>query len=244
MILVEIPSDDPTPELWEALLDLSAQRPSGWTLIGAQMVSLLGYEQGRAMHRVSGDADLLLDVRVLPGATRDFAQFLESVGYSLEGISPEGIGHRFVKASVAIDLLAPDGLRAGRTNVTTVPPARTVSVPGGTQALQRSEAVRVRINGREGVLNRPNLPGALILKARAIEVDDLPEAQGRDLAFLMALVDDPQVILDHLRRRELRHLRAVATWIDRSSSVWSAAPADLREDARGAAAFLLAASRS
>ncbi|HEX9698877.1 MAG TPA: hypothetical protein VGD06_05395 [Acidobacteriota bacterium] len=39
--MILIPDQDPrVRELWKALLELAAEHPEGWTLIGAQMVFL------------------------------------------------------------------------------------------------------------------------------------------------------------------------------------------------------------
>lgn len=58
-------------------------------------------------------------------------------------------------------------------------------VPGGTQALRRTELVEVAIGAHRGQIPRPSLLGALIIKARAVEVDDVPENQREDVAFLL-----------------------------------------------------------
>jgi excisionase family DNA binding protein len=44
---------------------------------------------------------------------------------------------------------------------------KALPTAGGTQALQRSEAVAVTVDGREGFVRRPNLLGALVVKAAA-----------------------------------------------------------------------------
>ena len=43
----------------------------------------------------------------------------------------------------------------------------TLSTEGGTQALQRTETVAVEVAGRKGRVRRPNLVGALVVKAAA-----------------------------------------------------------------------------
>ena len=93
-------------------------------------------------------------------------------------------------ATVSIDVLAPDGL-GSRTDLTTTPPGRTIQVPGGTQALDRTELLPVRTLERTGLVPRPSLLGAVVAKAIAVGVDDLPNGQRLDLAFLLGLVDDP-----------------------------------------------------
>src|SRR5919106_3562433 len=133
--MLHIPTDDPTLHVWRSLLHVARKRPDGWTLIGAQMVALHGLEQEREPPRPSADADIIVDARIVGTSVRDFAHFLEDEGFELEGINREGVGHRFISDDVSIDLLAPDGLKQDSRALTTIPPARTVQVPGGSQAL-------------------------------------------------------------------------------------------------------------
>lgn len=238
--MVEIlPADELDEEIWSTLVDLSAQRPEGWTLVGAQMVALHGFEAGRERVRASTDADILVNVRIIPAATREFSTHLQDTGFNLESVSAEGVGHRFVRGVVRIDLLAPDGLGA-RADVTTVPPARTVQVPGGSQALRRSESIVVQLDDRRGEIPRPNLAGALLVKARAVDIDDLPDAQRRDLVFLLSLVRDPDKLRDEISKAEKRWLRERAELRDRGHQAWRILT---REQADDAYAALLLLSR-
>ena len=43
----------------------------------------------------------------------------------------------------------------------------------------------------QALLPRPSLLGAIIVKAAAVAVDDLPQAQRQDLALLLSLIADP-----------------------------------------------------
>jgi hypothetical protein len=61
-------------------------------------------------------------------------------------------------------------------------------VPGGSKALRRIERVHVRLAARTGVLPRPDLVGALVLKSCAVDVDDAPEHQQQDVVFLLCPV--------------------------------------------------------
>lgn len=47
------------------------------------------------------------------------------------------------------DVLAPEG-HGPRADLTTTPPGRTLEVPGGTQALIRTELIPVRVGDAEG----------------------------------------------------------------------------------------------
>jgi hypothetical protein len=82
--MIEILAEDRrTRALWDAVMDLSDSQPEGWTLIGAQMVALHGFERGQTHSRVSLDADLLADVRVLDRAPQRLAEALQRNGFQL-----------------------------------------------------------------------------------------------------------------------------------------------------------------
>ena len=184
--MIEVPEmGDNLHAMWELLFRMQSEVHVKWTLIGAQMVQLHGFRLHRTPTRPSRDADVLVDCRLVAG-TEVVSGWLTKRGFRLDGISPDGIGHRFVSDNVSIDVLAPDHL-GERVSVGTIPPARTVRVPGGRRALNASSEFAVRSRGRNGRVPMPNLSGALVAKARAVAVDDLPEAQRRDVAFLLSL---------------------------------------------------------
>jgi hypothetical protein len=102
-----------------------------------------------------------------------------------------------------LDLLAPDGLRedprvSGRVT--------TVQVPGGTQALARTEVLEVEIEGVTRRLRRPRLLGAILIKARSLLVHDDPDAQRADLILLLSLIADPRAMAGELKGRERQWL--------------------------------------
>ena len=205
--------------LWEALIELDRRRPPAWTLIGAQMVALHGLGQGRTPPRSSLDADVLVDIRLVQDGTERFAEMLITAGFEFEGMNLEGIGHRYRRGGARIDVLAPDGV-GGRANVKTSPPARTVRVPGGSQALRRSRPVDVALRETRGKIPCPDLLGAILVKARAVEVDDVPESQLVDLAFLLGLVRDPRALAADLARGERGWLKRRKDLLDRNHSAW------------------------
>jgi len=217
---------------WDALLDLASRRSEGWTLVGAQMVILHGLERGRSLARATVDADVLVDVRAIRDGTARLSQLLVDSGFELEGVDAFGIGHRFFDGRTRIDVLAPDGLpKRGLRLTTTIPPARTVSVPGGTQALHRSRMVDIKRGRRTGLVPCPDLLGAILLKARAVDVDDLPEAQLSDLAFLLSLVEDPRQLAGQLKGRERSWLRRRGELLDRTCPAWRSIPERDADDA-------------
>ena len=114
---------------------------------------------------------MIVNARIV--AIPDFASRLEALGFQVDGMSPEGLAHRYRRGDGSIDVLAPDGL-GSRANLTTSRPGRTLQVPGGPQALQRVEHVDVRYHDRTGIVPRPSLLGAIIGKSCAVDVDDAP----------------------------------------------------------------------
>lgn len=186
------------------LIALAEAQSGSWTLIGAQMVALYAWDAG-IESRPSEDADVLANVRVTTSATRDVAGFLRERGYEPEE-SLTNVVHLFTRGNAEIDVLAPDGL-GPKSDITTIPGRHTIEVPGGSQALGRTDLVSVRTREIAGELPRPNLLGAILVKVRAIEVDDVPNAQRADLALLLELVDDPDVLRSELRNSERGWLR-------------------------------------
>lgn len=223
--MIDLSGRDDSGLVWESLLRLSQEEPYGWTLIGAQMVSLHAYENDRVPPRFTTDADVLVDVRVVAGGTERFVKTLGRLGFSLDGVSPDGIGHRFSSGNVSIDVLAPEGV-GERASLKTAANARTVSVPGGTQALRRTELIEVHVSGVTGVIPRPNLLGAILVKARAVTVDDVPMAQLRDVAFLCSLVDDPEELASRLQPAERKWLRIREELAIKDSRSWRFLTAD------------------
>lgn len=103
----------------------------------------------------------------------------------------------------------------------TVPNFRTVRVPGGTQALHRSAPVAVRTRSVTGTVPLPDLLGAILVKVRAIAVDDEPQAQRSDVAFLLSLVENPDELARHCSPAERRWLRKHPYFGDPHNACWN-----------------------
>lgn len=211
-------------KLWRATAELASTLPVGsWTLVGAQMVFLLAYEHGLPIGRTSGDVDLLMDVRALTGATREAANALERLGYEMDPPSPDGMAHRFRRADAVVDVLGPDGI-GPRTALVTIPPGRTIAVPGGTQALRRSRQVPVLLDGNVINLPCPSVLGAILIKTRAVDVSDDPDKHRRDLASLLAMVNDPRSLRQEMRSTERGWLRRRGELRDPAHAAWRGVP--------------------
>jgi hypothetical protein len=224
-------------ELWGTLIDLSEVRPGEWTLIGGQMVFLHAIEHGATPPRISTDLDVLINARITGRPIAAFAASVEDLGFELDGISPDGIAHRYRRNRVTIDLLAPEGL-GEHADLTTTPPGRTLQVPGGTQAIGRTELLPVETSTRSGHVPRPSLLGAIVGKAMAVAVDDAPNAQRLDFVFLLSLIDEPFALVGQLTTKDRRRIRARRELTDGEHRVWNELGTEARDRPRAALRIL------
>ncbi|WP_123954027.1 hypothetical protein [Streptomyces nigra] len=228
-VRVRIESDlltGPLVGLWGTLLDLSEKVPQDWTLIGGQMVLLHGLEHGRTPPAASLDLDVLADVISDQQSLRTLVAALEEMGFESTGVSPEGKTHRYKRddsaGALIVDLLAPDNL-GQRANLTTTPPGTTLEVPGGRQAVQRSESICAQLGDRVGTIHRPNLLGAIVGKAAALGIAaSSKEKHYRDLAFLLSLPVNPFDLKPQLTKSDLKKLKLAGSLLDADHAAWRA----------------------
>jgi hypothetical protein len=224
-------------DLWNALIDIGLSDHTDWVLVGGQMVLLHAIEHNAPWPRVSMDLDVIVNARIV-ASVRDFVVTLETLGFVLDGMSPELLAHRYRRGAASIDVLAPEGLNE-RTSLITTPPGHTLQVPGGTQALQRSELVEVSFEGRSGLVRRPSLLGAIIGKACAVDVDDAKQNQELDLAMLLSFVSDPFLMRDELTSKDRKRLGPRRTMLDPNHRVWRQMETEEANSSRTALAVLL-----
>ena len=236
LFLPTLPGHDDA--LWDTLIELTELRPGEWTLIGGQMVFLHAVENGAGPPRVSTDLDVLVNARIVTGGVAGFVAAIELRGFVLEGTSPEGLAHRYRRNGVSVDVLAPEGL-GPRTNLTTTPPGRTLQVPGGTQALTRTELLPIHTIRATGHVPRPALLGAIIVKAVAVDIDDTPDAQRLDLAFLLSLIEEPLDLAARMTPKDRRRLRARTELADPQHAAWQLLAPSQRDRARAALAIVV-----
>jgi hypothetical protein len=180
------------------------------------MVHLHCAERGRFPIRPTNDADTVIDVRADPTILHTFTRTLTDLGFTSAGISPEGRQHRWVRDQASIDVLLPEGIgeRAGeRLGVTGSP---TLSTAGGTQALQRSETVPVSVDGRARFVSRPNLVGALVVKAAAHSNHNDRDSRRhrRDFVVLAGLITASDFAVEDLNKTDRRRLRTIVSAIN------------------------------
>jgi hypothetical protein len=192
-----------------------------------QMVLLHALENGQVPAEPSQDGDVIADVRADRHALTQVVRQLYRLGFTLESISTDSLAHRYSRAAqprpVQVDVLGPDRL-GERADLTTTPPGRTVQVPGGTQALFRTEHVMITHQGRSGLIPRPTLLGAIVMKAAATELPG-PARHYRDLALLCSVVGDPFDLAGQLTAKDRQRLRKARALADDSHVAWSLVPA-------------------
>jgi hypothetical protein len=158
------------------------------------------------------DIDALGDARHRPSMTERIAQILKNLGgeLSLPPSTGEKIGYQFHARGETVEVLGPEGLKS---DPRTLAPLETIMVKGGTQALNRTEAVPISIDGAEPVIvRRPTLLGAILIKARALTAVRGKLAEHRqDLIRLLSFVHDPRALAesDNLTKSERKWLTAV-----------------------------------
>ncbi|MEO8633414.1 MAG: hypothetical protein ABI466_08630 [Chloroflexota bacterium] len=220
--------------VWETITEMSDWFAAPWTLIGARMVQLHAMAAGRSVPRLSLDADALADVRALPGATEELSATLIERGFELGETSTFGLSHRFVRGGVSVDVLGPDGLnRVGSRR--TVGKLHTVEVPGGTQALRRTQVQEVRIGKRRGRIPVPDLLGAILLRLAQSRSMTCPKTNGSISQSFLSLVGDVGLIRKDLRTTEKSWLRRRAEMGDPATGCWAYLSSD--DAQRGVATF-------
>jgi hypothetical protein len=195
--------DEESRKLWLALGDLVDRLPGDWVLIGGLMVQLHAIEHGITDVRLTRDIDVLGQARP-QGSLMAIDRALRADGFEPTGPDLEGFAHRYVRGDLIVDVLAPDGLSPAPNLGGGL---KAIGVPGGSQALRRSEVVTVSIDGNEFRLRRPTLLGAILIKSRSLMRHADPEAQREDLLRLLALVEDPRAVSADLRKTERTWLR-------------------------------------
>jgi hypothetical protein len=200
-------ADDESRALWTIVSKLAGKLPGNWVLIGGLMVQIHALEQGFTDVRVTHDIDLLGQARP-QGTLMRIDGVLRDEGFVLEAPDLDGYAQRYTRGGVVVDVLAPDGIK---------PPPRltdgikAIAVPGGHQALVRSERVQVLVDGESFELRRPTLLGAILIKARSLAVHRDSESQREDLLRLLSLISDPRAIAPDLRPTERKWLRGAET---------------------------------
>lgn len=212
-MIVLPPMSDAQAASWHGLMDVYQQLCAGWTMIGGQMVHLHCAERGSLPPRPTDDVDAVIDVRAEPTMLNRFTEILTAIGFAPDGISGDGLQHRWRRGNAQLDVLLPDGIgerAAARTGVTGSP---TLPTPGGTQALHRTQAVDITVEGRAGAVLRPTLVAALIAKAAAHTSpgDSARQRHRYDFATLASLIAASDFRTETLTAKDRHRLSGMVT---------------------------------
>jgi hypothetical protein len=219
------PVDDAEAEVWSLAREVAGLlRGLPWILIGGLMVRTIEAEHGVATEWTTGDVDAVLDIRAVSTATEEASRRLMAAGFEPE--REDSLVFRFVRGHDIVDILAPDNL-GGRANMTTVPPDSTMEALGSRQAFTRSRSVTIDAGDGPFELPVPSLVGAIVIKARvvgSVQNRYTRTKHERDLARLLAVVEDPVAMRSELTTRERGYLRQRAEMMDRAHLAWARVP--------------------
>jgi hypothetical protein len=214
-------------EAWHALFEVHARLPVGWAVVGGQMVQSHCWERGSTSARPTNDADTVLDVRAHPTMLLQFTTVLRDCGFVADGQSFEGHQHRWVRGSAQIDVLIPRFLGERASSRRGVTGGTTLAAPGAQGAVDRARPVEVRVNGRDGIVSRPTLQGALLAKAAAVEIPGDDHTRHLvDIATLGSLVSRRDRVAADVTETERRRIRAALSLIERDPLVCRVADVD------------------
>jgi hypothetical protein len=209
--------DPPTPEarrLWAKALELAEAfgATNEWALVGGLMVQLHAYEH-QTDSRPTTDIDVLGDSRQRPSMTQRIAEILKSRGgtMAMPPRSNRDLGYQFEIDGDLVEVLGSEGVKG---NPKTVGNFTTFQVPGGSQALWRTEIIQVSLDGQAAVaLRRPNLLGAILIKARVVAKKRRGkfESDRQDSILLLSLIPDPRALATDggLKKTEKKWLRNI-----------------------------------
>lgn len=226
VVYIEPPSER-SRRLWSTALEIARElgESERWTLVGGLMVQLHAFER-QSSSRLTDDIDVLGDSRRRPQMTQRIAEMLQERGGAMRmpPSSDEDLGYQFDLDGETVEVLGPDGVK---DDPRTIGKYTTFQVPGGTQALNRSEAVMVAVGGSPAVaMRRPSLLGAILIKARAVaeERKEKYDSDRQDLVLLLSLIDDPRALATEggLKVSERKWLLAIDQKVGFSESPISA----------------------
>ncbi|GHS86009.1 hypothetical protein AGMMS50218_04970 [Actinomycetota bacterium] len=211
----------PLTEAFEMLFALDTEVPAPWTLIGGLMVMSHRVQHDVAPGRVTEDADVAVGVfthrQALARVTGSLRQhrFRDTTPDRLAGGAP--LSYRWSRGEVRVDLAVPPKANGQRRVPWAITRRAAVELPAVQQALARSERLTVRLaDGTEGCIRRPNLLGAVVIKAEAATSDTRePDRHREDLVALADLLAISGLHLSYraeLRAKDARRVRrAMAT---------------------------------
>lgn len=193
---------------WLGLLEVSKIVSDGWSLIGGQLVQLHCWERGVVPKRVTNDVDAVLDVRTDPEILFKFTAALKEIGFVAVTPTSQGHQHRWLRDEATIDVLIASGLGERASSRRGISGGTTLETPGGQGALDRAEKIHAVLGRNDGIISRPTLIGALIIKSAAFSnsMDRARDRHLEDIAILSTLLTAADAH-GRLSRNEIARLR-------------------------------------
>lgn len=206
--MIVMPADaEAQDRAWHALFEIHDRLPTGWVLVGGQMVHLLCAERGASPARPTPDLDAIVDVRADPNALLRFTTALSDLGFSPDGQTWEGHQHRWVRDGSQVDVLIPRHLGERARTRPGAAGSTTLETPGAQQALDRATSVEVQVGDRAGWIRRPSLLGALVAKAAALTITNDPARDRHVIDFVvLATLIRPSDRIDLATKRDRDYL--------------------------------------
>ncbi len=185
-------------------------------------------EHGIDGARPTDDGDVVVDVWTRRDAVRSTGHWLIAVhGFALAE-THDGFAYRYTRGGASIDLLIPEGLDRQRTPPRTASGRDPLPIDGGNQALLRVERVPVQLGTRIGHVRRPDLLGALVLKAAAYVADSRDtDRHAQDLTLLaQAALDSGQLraLSQQAKPHDRKRLRTALRTLLPEHACWRTRP--------------------
>ena len=166
----------------------------------------------------------LAEASAADGAAEEASRRLMAANFVPE--REEDLVYRFVRGNDIVDVLAPDNL-GERAKLTTVPPDSTMEALGSRQALSRARVLTIDTGDGQFDLPVPSLVGAIVIKTRVVGNVQNPKTRvkhERDLARLLALVEDPVAMRAEMSRNEHAYLRQRVDMMSDTHRAWARVP--------------------
>lgn len=237
--------DTALAETFVALGDLDNQVPQPWTLIGGLMVLVHCAEHDVSFTRPTVDADVAAGVFTHRQTLARLTAQLAAAGFSDVTPAPltggPALSYRWSRGRLRIDVVVPPHVNEEHDPPRSATARASVEMPAVQQAIARSERVQlVLASGQRRWVRRPDLLGALVIKAQAAASDRRdPDRHREDLVALcqaMAVSGSHVGYRGQLRTKDRRRLRAAGATL--TAAHWRRASEP--DAAREALDFLLA----
>jgi hypothetical protein len=186
---LQVPSRYGLNGAFEMLLALDESVRAPWTLIGGLMVLVHCMENDAPYTRPTDDADIAVNVFTHRNAIALLTRELRDAGFTdqtppaLPG--DRQLSYRWVLDDVHVDVAVPPKANDQDDQPTAVTGRPAVELVATQQALRRTQRVAINVADRRGNLRRPDLLGAIVIKAAAAVADRRdPDRHRQDLVTL------------------------------------------------------------